>query len=389
MMSREIDAPGSISWAPELFAGPPPDDQYECRDKTPWRAVAIGLAVVAAILAWVAVARALRTDSALVAASVDSAATRVLDNSGHPRIRRLAAPLTPVTGFVIDDLGTVQGAIADEEFVVGVEVGETARAYPLNMMGSPESEFLEDTIEGQPIAVTFCNTCQSPLIFSRRVAGETINLFPSGELVGDNMVLQDRETGSKWVQMTGEAIEGPLKGQQLDRLPGVWTDWQSWRTAHPNTTVPRLVRSVQNYQHHELYAGFAPERSFFSKLQWGLVRGSQSRSWPFAELDKQPLANDTFAGRPLLVVFDRKTSTVTAFDRRIGETELIFQRRDGKLTDDQNQSVWDPVTGRALDGPMKGRRLTPIPGTISLDWAWRAFFPTTEIWPDRRAAPAL
>src|SRR5262249_39656226 len=153
---------------------------------------------------------------------------------------------------------------------------------------------LNDTLAGRPIAVTFCNTCQSPLVFSRNLDGHTLTLFLSGELFSENMIMKDSETGSEWVQLTGEAIAGPKKGRSLDELPATWTDWKTWRQAHPDTTVPKLARAVENYQHHPLYSSFAPERLFFSTLQWGLAGGGKARSWPYAELARQPIVNDSF-----------------------------------------------------------------------------------------------
>jgi len=205
-------------------------------------------------------------------------------------------------------------------------------------------------------------------------------LFLNGELLSENMIMQDSETGSEWVQLTGEAIQGPLKGHWLEELPAVWTDWKTWRQRHPDTTAPKLARVLENYQHHPLYSTFPPERSFFSTLQWGLARGDKARSWPYAQLARQPIVNDVFAGQPLLVLFDQRSSTPTAFERRLDDTELTFRQRADGLTDEETGSLWDPITGQASRGPLKGRRLRPVPGTVSLDWAWRSFHPGTEIW---------
>jgi len=41
------------------------------------------------------------------------------------------------------------------ELVLGVEVGEEARAYPINMLDGPTREILNDTLGGRPIAATW------------------------------------------------------------------------------------------------------------------------------------------------------------------------------------------------------------------------------------------
>jgi len=295
-------------------------------------------------------------------------------------LRKRRAPSPPVAGFPIMTAQAAGTGIPDEDFVVGVELNGETRAYAINVMGKPESELLNDTLANRPIAVTFCGTCQSPIVFSREVAGKTLTLFLSGELYADNMVMADVETGSKWVQLTGEAIQGPLKGQRLEQLAAIWTDWNTWRERHPGTTAPELPRVVQNYQHHPQYSAYLPERSFFAKIQWGLARGDRARSYPYAQLSRQSIVNDLWSGQPLLVLFDRTSSTVAAFGRRVGDRELTFHLRAEGLTDDQTNTFWDPLTGRAKKGPMAGHRLTPVPGVVSLDWVWRIFYPDSEIW---------
>ena len=127
--------------------------------------------------------------------------------------------MSPVSGFSIISDQAAQTDLLDEEYVIGVELDGEARAYPTNAMGRPESELLNDTLAGRSIAVTFCVTCQSPLVFMREIAGQKLTLFLNGELLADNMIMKDVETGTEWVQLTGEAIHGPLKGHRLEQLP--------------------------------------------------------------------------------------------------------------------------------------------------------------------------
>jgi hypothetical protein len=295
----------------------------------------------------------------------------------HQKLRKA---IPPVTGLSAASPHTAGTALLDEDFVLGVELAGETRAYAINMMGKPESELLNDTLAGRPIAVTFCGTCQSALVFARTIENKTLTLQLSGELLGENMMMRDIETGSDWVQLTGEAIQGPLKGRRLEQIPSVWTDWKTWRDQHPHTTVPDLPNVVQNYRHHPLYSAFPAERSFFADIQWGLAREQKARSWPFAHLDRQPVVNDVFSDQPLLIVFDRRTSTARAYDRRAGDVELTFRLKGNDLADDQTGTIWDPTMGLGVNGPLKGRRLAPVAGTISLNWAWKSFHPEGEIW---------
>jgi hypothetical protein len=307
---------------------------------------------------------------------------------GSKRRKLLSNPLPPVAGFSIVSAETAGSVPRDPDLVLGVELAGESRAYVVNMMGKPESELLNDTLAGWPIAVAFCAKCCSPLVFSRVVDGETLTLYLTGELLDNNMMIRDVETGSEWVQLTGEAIAGPLEGHRLEPLPVIWTDWKTWRERYPKTTLPDLPIVVEAYRHHPLYSASPEERSLFAEMQWGLSRGETAKSWPFPQLAQHPVVNEVFAGQPLLIVFDVRTSTASAYDRRDGDTELTFCRRGRELTDTETGSQWDPILGLAVMGPLKGHRLIPIAGTVSLEEAWQKFHPESKSWSAKESSRA-
>jgi Protein of unknown function (DUF3179) len=378
-MNQHSEVAGCIRWSADIFNDPPRAPTARAR---PWILVALGSGMLIVTLIGVLSVLLSRSNhgSALAQFEITTGPLSSVEPRTQPRIGRGRPRAVPVAYASVSGANEIGSLILDQDFVIGVEAEGAARAYPLNMMGRPETELLNDTLGGRPIAATFCNTCQSVLIFSREVGGEPLTFFLSGELTKDNMVMQDAETGSKWAQYTGEAIAGPLEGQKLEQLAATWTDWKTWREAHPTTTALKLPRAVENYQHDATYSHFPPERAFFSRLQWGLTLGNRSRSWPYAQLTHVPLVNDRFADRPILIIFDEVTSTPTAFERRVDDLELTFERSADGIRDDETHSLWDPFTGRSLSGRMKGRQLRPLAGTISLQWAWRNFFPKSEIW---------
>ncbi len=271
--------------------------------------------------------------------------------------------------------------VRDEYYVVGVELNGASRAYPLNMLSRPEHHLLNDTLGGQPIAVTWCGLCQSPIVYARQVEGKTLTLYVSGELHGENMLMRDVETGSDWPQMLGEAINGPLKGKSLEPIPPVWTDWKTWRTEHPQTTVLRVSQTIDYYKHNPVSSSSSFEERYFANLQWGFVRSGKALSWPLRELARAPVVNDTFAGLPLVIVFEHRSATIAAYERQVGDTELTFRPGADGLIDDQTSSVWDLVSGRAIRGPLTGRRLTPVAGIVSHPRAWRTLHPESETRP--------
>jgi hypothetical protein len=270
-------------------------------------------------------------------------------------------------------------AIDDASFVVGVELNGASRAYPINMLSRPDRHVLNDTLGGEAIAVTWCGLCQSPAVYARDADGKTLTLFVTGELHGENMLIGDVETGSEWIQMLGEAVKGPMRGKTLRQIPSVWTDWKTWRGDHAETTLLKISPTVDYYRHDPDPASPHAEERYFSSMQWGLTRAGQSASWPLKELARHRAFNDSLAGLPLVVVFDSRSATVSAFERLVGNAELTFRLDREGLVDAQTSSVWDPVTGRSIRGKLAGQRLKPLAGVISHERAWRTLHPDTTV----------
>lgn len=76
-------------------------------------------------------------------------------------------------------------------------------------------------------------------MYRRQLDGSPLTLAPSGWTYDLTFVLVDRETGSLWYP--GEkgltAIQGPLFGRHLLKIPSTDTQWGRWRDTHPQSRV--------------------------------------------------------------------------------------------------------------------------------------------------------
>lgn len=276
-------------------------------------------------------------------------------------------PQEPFEHFSVVPAAQVKEEIDPAELVLGVTVGGKSRAYPLNRLSDmPERKVVNDTLGGQAIAATWCDACHSAIVYSRVIEGRTLTLAVAGQLWRDSMVLYDRETGTRWSQLAGEAKVGPLQGTRLRRLPSVVTDWASWRLRHPAGSVLLLPTRGREFR-----------RDFYRNLAdyvLGIDEGGAARAWGLDVLRQKGAVNDEWNGRPVVAVFDPASSTAALYERTLPTGVLTF-RSDGTQVLDEQGGTWDAVTGTAQAGPHRGQRLRRLPAILATRKAWDAFHP--------------
>lgn len=139
------------------------------------------------------------------------------------------------------------------EPVLVMAQGATARAWPLRYL--MWHEIVNDTLDGVPIAVTWCPLCNTALVFDRRVGGQVLDFGVSGRLRFSDMLMYDRQTESFWQQATGEAVVGAFTGTTLAPL-AAWTDsWAGYRAEFPGGQVMAEPQASRRYGANP-YAGY-------------------------------------------------------------------------------------------------------------------------------------
>ena len=119
--------------------------------------------------------------------------------------------------------------------MIGVVGDHEQRAYSAWTLDL--HEIVNDVVEGQPIAVTWCPLCGTAIVYARTVGSRTLTFGVSGMLYRDALVMDDQETGSLWSQVDGHAIKGALAGQTLRPLASIQATWQEWKALYPESLV--------------------------------------------------------------------------------------------------------------------------------------------------------
>ena len=196
-------------------------------------------------------------------------------------------------------------------------------------------------------------------------------------LYENDMVMYDHQTGSYWFQVGGEGIVGELTGKRLTPLPSATVTWKTWLEAYPETRVLSREQGFgRNYPYgRDSFRGYSArvDRLQFAfpfsreKLDKRLrpaaivlaVRvAGREKAYP---LNRVAVAmNDTIMGEPLVVFGAKDANVGTAFSARVGGRTLTFSATKGGFRDEQTGSRWT-LTGRAVEGSLKGERLKPLP----------------------------
>jgi hypothetical protein len=126
--------------------------------------------------------------------------------------------------------------LAVKQYVVGVTQGDEAVAYAWSTLN--DEPVVNDTVGDAPILVVFYAETGTSAVFDRRVAGQTLT-FSLAEpgTPSEEMFVVDGETGSRWLGLTGRAIDGPLAGETLDRVTSTSSFWFGWKDNYPKTRI--------------------------------------------------------------------------------------------------------------------------------------------------------
>ena len=143
--------------------------------------------------------------------------------------------------------------LADDDRILGVFRNGVAKAYPIRILNW--HEIVNDRLQDEAVAITFCPLCGTGMAFQARVDGQAKLFGVSGLLYKSDVLLYDRETESLWSQISRQAVSGPMKGQRLAMVPTSHTTWADWRERHPDTQVLSLDTGYSRNYNRNPYEG--------------------------------------------------------------------------------------------------------------------------------------
>lgn len=185
--------------------------------------------------------------------------------------------------------------------------------------------------------------------------------------------MRDLETESLWSHILGQAMRGPLEGEQLSILPSEITTWADWHSRYPETTVLNLSRTAEIFDTEDTQLGARGE------LGYGIRVHGEAKAYSRSFLRENPLFHDEVGGEPIVLVSDSDAVRTVAFFRKDVDRELRFHATEDATVarEEETGRLWNLRTGSSPDSdPVSLERAL---GYITYLSAWERFFPESEI----------
>lgn len=268
-----------------------------------------------------------------------------------------------------------KNAVALDRLVLGVTLRGEARAYPIRFLGYHHQ--IRDTVGGTPVMVTYCTVCRTGRVFSPMV-GDRLETFRLVGMDHFNAMFEDAATGSWWRQANGEAIAGPLRGQQLATIPSEQMTLGRWLGAHQGSLILQAdPGSADHYPKDDAYERGTSRKTLtgtntasWEDKSWvvGIEVDGHSKAFDWNRLRTERLVHDLVGGVPVLVVLADDGTNFAAYRRPSAGSRYLLEG-GALVAADRPGSV---------DGGAAPASLPPLAASQEFWHSWRTFHPGTE-----------
>jgi hypothetical protein len=269
-----------------------------------------------------------------------------------------------------------ENKIDPNRLVIGVTNNGEAKAYPIQFLGYHHQ--VQDSVGGKPMIITYCTVCRTGRVFEPMVKGK----HEKFRLVGMdhfNAMFEDVTTKSWWRQVSGEAITGQLKGQQLPEVFSTQTSLGDWMQLNPNSLImqadPAFIKSYDSTMKYESGASRS-KLTGTDSLSWkdkswviGVKAGKERKAYDWNQLKKEKIIQDKIAGTPVLIVLSKNEKSFFAFERPADNSDFSLHGDTLLFANHKYR-----IDGKGIDTIFS---LKPLPATQEFWHSWQTFNPGT------------
>jgi Protein of unknown function (DUF3179) len=271
--------------------------------------------------------------------------------------------------------------IKTDKLIIGVALNGQAKAYPIQYLGYHHQVL--DSLDNQPIMVTYCTVCRTGRVFQPIINGK-IEQFRLVGMDHFNAMFEDKTTKSWWQQATGTAIIGQLKGQTLPEVFSQQMALKQWLLLYPNSQIMQADSTFkEEYEAMETYdlGKGRGKLTGTDSLSWkrkswviGIEINGNSKAYDWNRLVKERIINDFVGDKPILLALAADNKSFVAYER-FSQTGAFLIQNDTLILDNQHFTLG----GALLDAPTTYKfPLKPIKAYQEFWHSWLNFHPKTE-----------
>jgi Protein of unknown function (DUF3179) len=281
--------------------------------------------------------------------------------------------------------------LEDEDLIIGVVKGNTIKAYPHIVMDW--HEITNDNIGGFPIIINYCPLTGTAFAWEGFLNNQNKTFGVSGLLYNTNLILYDRETGSKWSQLRLQCVNGPLIGEEPKTISVIETKWGIWKSMFPSTKVLSLFTGFNRDYSTYPYGDYRTNNNFFlfnvnptnnelpsKERVFAVIDNNISKVYRFNDFVGGKIIKETFNGENYLIVGNYHVINAFKLNGVYSnlDYEYIYSDSEEFFIDNEGNK-WN-IFGKAITGSRIGERLNPSISVVSYWFAIAAFYPNPAIY---------
>jgi len=193
-------------------------------------------------------------------------------------------------------------------------------------------------------------------VWKRTTNGKVLHFYLAG-INNQNFLMRDKETGTWWQQITGQAIYGPMKGAQLERVLSDELTFGEWKSeVGDGKVLAPVAKYVKEYESdwepktakYPVPISFPGTELKSRDVVVGLSLEGTSRAYPWDTLVKQSPVVDRIHDTPLLVAVGPDGKSFRVFVSRIdGKDAEFFLKADSEPATPATAAAVNPQSGDA------------------------------------------
>jgi len=264
--------------------------------------------------------------------------------------------------------------ITDNSLVAVVSFNEEIRVYPYQYISPFES--INDIVDGNRIALTYCPITDSALCWNTNFKGENFVIRASGYLLNDNVVLYDEQSDTYWSQMLAKCIKGKYAEEKNETFNFIETNWSTVKSyfkdalVFTNTSINKSEKSINKISAKDFQDG----ESVYGILNERTNLNSEIHTYKYNEFQN---GIETFqkqiGSEKIIIVGSEEHHFITSYVNDNNSTFSPIQNNFPIVMEDSSGNQWN-LFGIAISGPRKGQQLKSPIGFVALGWAWKDFY---------------